>query len=326
MTSVVELERTGSRRPPLARCTGDPDAFLSGSWGRRPTVHASEDPLGFGDLLSLDDVDRILSTTSLRTPSFRLVKAGEQIPETLYTRSGTTGSKPVSGMADPVRIFELFDRGATIVFQGLHRYHEPATRFCRELEVQLGHPCQVNAYVTPPGAQGLALHDDPHDVFVLQTFGRKSWEIHAAPGEPERDPIRAEIGPGDCVYMPTGTPHAASTQHTLSGHLTVGVHVVSWREVVRAAVDRVISDPALGEAIPAGWPRDLDGLARSLGDRLATAGAAIGAIDAARIVGRTARTLPVDPVAADPWSARRRDDARSGRRRFPACPSARLDL
>ncbi len=284
MTSVLELERTGSRRPPLARCTGDPDAFLRGAWGRRPTVHASEDPLGFADLLSLDDVDRIVSTTSLRTPGFRLVKAGEQIPESSYTRSGTTGSKPVSGMADPARVFELFDRGATIVFQGLHRYHEPATRFCRELEVELGHPCQVNAYVTPAGAQGLALHDDPHDVFVLQAFGRKSWEIHAAPGAPRRDPIRAEIGPGDCVYMPTGTPHAASTQHTLSGHLTVGVHLVSWREVVRAAVDRVISDPSLDEAIPAGWPRDLEGLARSLRDRLATAGTNLGAIDAALIV------------------------------------------
>jgi mannose-6-phosphate isomerase-like protein (cupin superfamily) len=283
VTSVAELERIGDPAP-LARCTGDAERFLRESWGRRPTVHATRDPLGFADLLSLDDVDRIVSTTSLRTPAFRLVKAGEQIPESAYTRSGTTGSKPVSGMADPVRVFELFGDGSTIVFQGLHRYHEPATRFCRELEVELGHPCQVNAYVTPPGAQGLELHDDPHDVFVLQAFGRKSWEIHGAPGEPEREPIRAEIGPGDCVYMPTGTPHAASTQHALSGHLTVGVHVVSWRDLLRAAFDRVASDPALDEPIPAGWPRDLDGLARSLRDRLESTGSSLGDQDPRGIV------------------------------------------
>jgi lysine-specific demethylase/histidyl-hydroxylase NO66 len=285
VTSVAELERTGDPRP-LARCTGDAERFLRESWGRRPTVHAARDALGFADLLSLDDVDRIVSTTSLRTPAFRLVRAGEQIPESAYTRSGTTGSKPVSGMADPARVFELFGDGATIVFQGLHRYHEPATRFCRELEVELGHPCQVNAYVTPPGAQGLELHDDPHDVFVLQAFGRKSWEIHAAPGEPEREPIRAEIGPGDCVYMPTGTPHAASTQHALSGHLTVGVHVVAWRDLLRAAFERVASDPALDEPIPAGWPRDLDGLARSLRGRLETTGTSLGEQDPRRIVER----------------------------------------
>jgi lysine-specific demethylase/histidyl-hydroxylase NO66 len=285
VTSVAELERTsGSRRPPLARCIGDAEGFLQATWGRRPTVHTGEDPLGFADLLTLDDVDRILSTTSLRTPAFRLVETGEQIPETAYTRSGTTGSKPVAGMADPARVFELFRDGATIVFQGLHRYHEPVTRFCRELEIELGHPCQVNAYVTPAGAQGLELHDDPHDVFVLQAFGRKSWEIHTAPGEDEREPLRAEIGPGDCIYMPTGTPHAASTQRSLSGHLTVGVHVVAWRELVRAALDRIASDPSLDEPIPAGWPADVEGLERSLRERLEAAGTALDALDTRGIV------------------------------------------
>jgi len=284
VTSVAELERTSGSRPPLARCIGDADGFLRGTWGRRPTIHEGEDPLGFADLLTLDDVDRILSTTSLRTPAFRLVEAGEQIPETAYTRSGTTGSKPVAGMADPARVFELFRNGATIVFQGLHRYHEPVTRFCRELEVELGHPCQVNAYVTPAGAQGLELHDDPHDVFVLQAFGSKSWEIHAAPGEDEREPLRAEIGPGDCIYMPTGTPHAASTQRSLSGHLTVGVHVVSWRELVRAALERVAADPSLDEPIPPGWPADLDGLERTLRARLEAAGDALDALEARELV------------------------------------------
>jgi bifunctional lysine-specific demethylase and histidyl-hydroxylase NO66 len=285
VTSVAELERTsGSRRPPLARCIGDADGFLRGTWGRRPTIHECEDPLGFADLLTLDDVDRILSTTSLRTPALRLVEAGEQIPESAYTRSGTTGSKPVAGMADPARIFELYRGGATIVFQGLHRYHEPATRFCRELEVELGHPCQVNAYVTPAGAQGLELHDDPHDVFVLQAFGRKSWEIHTAPGEDEREPLRAEIGPGDCIYMPTGTPHAASTQRSPSGHLTVGVHVVAWRELVRAALDRIAADPSLDEPIPAGWPADLEGLERTLRARLLEAGHSLDALEAREIV------------------------------------------
>ena len=285
MTSVAELERTsGSRRSPLARCIGDAEGFLQATWGRRPIVHPGEDPLGFVDLLTLDDVDRILSTTSLRTPAFRLVEAGEQIPETAYTRSGTTGSKPVAGMADPARVFELFRDGATIVFQGLHRYHEPVTRFCRELEIELGHPCQVNAYVTPAGAQGLELHDDPHDVFVLQAFGRKSWEIHTAPGEDQREPLRAEIGPGDCIYMPTGTPHAASTQRSLSGHLTVGVHVVAWRELVRAALDRIAADPSLDEPIPAGWPADVEGLERSLRERLEAAATGLDALDARGIV------------------------------------------
>ena len=285
MSSVVALERASdSGRRPLARCTGDNGAFLTTSWGRRPVLHEGEDPAGFGDLLSLDEVDRILSTTSLRTPSFRLVKAGEQIPESAYTRSGTTGSKPVSGMVDPARVFGLFESGATIVLQGLHRFHEPVTRFCRDLEVELGHPCQANAYITPPGAQGLALHDDPHDVFVLQAFGTKSWEVHEAPGEPEREPIHAEIRPGDCIYMPTGTPHAASTQRSLSGHLTIGVHVVAWRDVLRDAMKALEADPSLDGSIPAGWTEDPEAFARELTDRLTRAGSAMSKLDARAIV------------------------------------------
>jgi hypothetical protein len=265
---------------PLARCTGDADAFLHGTWGVRAALHRGADPTGFADLLTFDDVDRILTTTSIRTPAFRLVRAGEQLPESAYTRSGTTGSKPVSGMADPARVAELFRGGATIVLQGLHRYLEPVAGFCRDLELTLGHPCQANAYITPPGAQGLALHEDPHDVFVLQAFGRKRWEIHAAPAEPERDPIEATVATGDCVYMPAGTPHAASTQDELSGHLTIGVHVTPWRDVVDRVWRRLDDLPELAEPMPAGWMNDPATAARLLGERLEAARAALAEVDA----------------------------------------------
>ena len=283
MSSVVELERSGAERA-LARSTGDAAALLEQTWGRRALVHPSADARGFADLLSLDEVDRLLSTTSMRTPSFRLVKAGEPIPESAYTRSGTTGGKPVSGIADPARVFERFRDGATIVLQGLHRFHEPVARFVRDLELELGHPCQVNAYVTPPGAQGLELHSDGHDVFVLQAFGRKSWEVHAAPAEPEREPIRAEVSSGDTIYMPTGTPHAARAQETVSGHLTVGVHVTPWRDLVTAAWKQVASDPSFDEPVPAGWTADPEGLARELATRVTRAGEALADVDAEGVV------------------------------------------
>jgi bifunctional lysine-specific demethylase and histidyl-hydroxylase NO66 len=272
--------RFGRQMDPLRRCVGDPSTFLSGTWGARAAVHPAAELRGFEDLLTLDDVDRILTTTSLRTPSFRLVKAGEQIPESAYTRSGRTGSKPVSGMADPARIAELFDDGATIVLQGLHRNWEPVGAFCRALELQLGHPCQVNAYITPPGTQGLALHSDPHDVFVLQAFGRKHWEVGAAPAEPERDPLEADVEPGDCIYMPTGTPHAATTGSVLSGHLTVGVHVARWRDVLADVWRSLEDEPTLDEALPVGWTEDPAGFADQLRARLQALGAALGEVDA----------------------------------------------
>jgi hypothetical protein len=284
-------------------------------------VHAGADAVGYADLLTFDDVDRLLSTTSLRTPSFRLVRSDRTIAEADYTRSGTTGSRPVSGMADPARVFELFRQGATIVLQGLHRYWEPVTELTRGLELELGHPCQVNAYITPPGAQGLALHEDPHDVFVLQAFGRKHWEVHAAPGEPDREPIEATLVPGDCLYLPTGTPHAASTQDTLSGHLTVGVHVTRWRDVVADAWRRLERDPSLDEPVPAGWLGDPDGVGDELAGRLRALGSALAGMDAYEVAGSRAerflstRSPLLRGALVDQLAAAALDDATELRRR-----------
>jgi bifunctional lysine-specific demethylase and histidyl-hydroxylase NO66 len=283
--SVEALNRTAAHGS-LARCVNDPEAFLRDAWGCRATVQRDGDHRGFDDLLTLDDVDRFLTATSIRTPYFRLVKAGEQIPESAYTRSGRTGSREVHGMADPARVADLFEDGATLVLQGLHRWSEPVTRFCRDLELELGHPCQANAYITPSGAQGLALHEDQHDVFVLQAFGRKRWEVHGAPVEDERAPLDVEIGPGDTIYMPTGTPHAASTQDVLSGHLTIGVHVTSWREVLDDLWSRIDAGPASAGDVPAGWTRDPEGFARELRARAIALADALAAIDAHEVFRR----------------------------------------
>jgi bifunctional lysine-specific demethylase and histidyl-hydroxylase NO66 len=275
-------ERVRAGRGALARCAPDPDAFLRDTWGRRAAVVARRDPTGFDDLLSLDDVDRFLTTTALRTPFFRLVKAGERIDERSYTRSGRTGSRDVAGIADPARVAALFEDGATIVLQGLHRWSEPVARFCRDLELDLGHPCQVNAYVTPAGAQGLDLHEDPHDVLVLQAFGRKRWEIHAAPRE-ARGPIDAEVEPGDTIYLPKGTPHAARAQDVLSGHLTVGIHVTPWRDVVSSVVAELLAED---DDVPAGWTAHLPAFADDLKLRLAALADRIDEVDAVAVAER----------------------------------------
>ena len=281
--SLDTLDRVRAGRGPLERCSGDPRSFLANDWGRRATVRVGGSsptppaPAGFEDLLSLDDVDRFLTTTALRTPFFRLVKAGEQIPESAYTRSGRTGSRDVSGIANPARVGELFEDGATIVLQGLHRWSEPVARFCRDLELELGHPSQVNAYITPPGAQGLDLHEDAHDVFVMQAFGRKHWEVHAAPGEEERDPLHVEVTSGATIYMPAGTPHAARAQDVLSGHLTVGVHVTPWREVLTGVVGRLTAE--MHDPVAAGWTEDVEAFTDELRGRLAALASALGDVD-----------------------------------------------
>jgi ribosomal protein L16 Arg81 hydroxylase len=271
--------------PAIERCAGDPAAFVRDHWAKAPLLRRGAGPDGFDDLLSLDDVDRILSTTAPRVPLFRMVKDGKPLPPSAYTKSGRVGSMPLSDLADPGRIFDQFAGGATIVLQGLQRFWAPLTAFSRDLELFLTHPVQVNAYLTPPASRGLGVHHDTHDVFVLQVHGRKLWQVWDAavpfplghqtklpPGAeaPTEAPlVEAELAPGDCLYVPRGFRHAARTAETASLHLTVGMLTYNWNDLLREVLDLATEETWFREGLPVGFADDPAALEASLAERVA---------------------------------------------------------
>jgi hypothetical protein len=188
-----------------------------------------------------------------------MVEDGSVLPSTRYTRSATMGGVTLTGLVDARKVLALFDAGASLVLQGLHRYWPPLAELVRGLELSLGHACQANAYLTPPGSQGFALHSDTHDVFVVQTYGVKDWEVHDG-----REVNRIRMEPGVSLYLPTGTPHSARTEAEASLHVTIGVNRTTWRAVLERHVQHLLADPALDEALPAGYHRDPGSLAAGL--------------------------------------------------------------
>jgi ribosomal protein L16 Arg81 hydroxylase len=288
--------------PAIERCAGDPAAFVRDHWARAPLLRRGAGPDGFDDLLSLDDVDRILSTTAPRVPLFRMVKDGKPLPSSAYTKSGRIGSMPLSDLADPGRIFDQFAGGATIVLQGLQRYWSPLTAFTRDLELFLTHPVQVNAYLTPPASRGLGVHHDTHDVFVLQVHGRKLWQVWDAavpfplghqtklpPGAeaPTEAPlVEAELAPGDCLYVPRGFRHAARTAETASLHLTVGMLTYNWNDLLREVLDLATEETWFREGLPVGFADDPAALEASLAERVAELRRFLDKVDLTRVAER----------------------------------------
>jgi bifunctional lysine-specific demethylase and histidyl-hydroxylase NO66 len=268
----------------LRRCVGDPERFLREYWARAPLYRKRDGLDGFADLFGIADVDHLVAAASLRVPAFRMVKDGAPLPPASYTKSGRVGSKPLNDLVDPGKVFGQFAGGATIVLQSLHRSWLPLTRFCRDLELTLTHPVQVNAYITPRSSQGLGLHADGHDVFVLQVHGRKRWEVYLpgpagdpkAPGERLLD---VTLEPNDCLYVPSGFPHAVWTEQSTSAHLTVGVLTYSWRELLRHAVQRVLDDPAFEQALPPGFADDPAALAAAVTEQLGEVQRRLGKLD-----------------------------------------------
>jgi bifunctional lysine-specific demethylase and histidyl-hydroxylase NO66 len=308
----------------LARLVGTPDTFLRERFTRSPHHEPGADADGFADLLSLDDVDELVTASGLRTPSFRLVRQGRTLPVNRVTRRARIGSRPVSDLIDVAAVHREFADGATIVLQGLHRSWPAVARLCRSLEDELTHPVQANAYLTPPVAQGLNLHEDPHDVLVLQTHGTKRWVVHPGDGAGVWD---LTLSSGDVLYLPAGTRHAAQTTEEASLHLTIGVRTTGWRDLVRRAVEDALDQADLEGGLPAGWaarPRRLEDELASHLTRIGTtltekaeAWAATAAADGARSFWE-ARTPELAGGLLDLLEADELTDATALRIRTPA--------
>ena len=67
--------------------SGDAQTFLAKVWATRVHLHQA-DPERLVGLLSLDDVDHLLTETAIRTPAVRLAQDGSVLPESRFTRPG----------------------------------------------------------------------------------------------------------------------------------------------------------------------------------------------------------------------------------------------
>jgi ribosomal protein L16 Arg81 hydroxylase len=270
----------------LDRCIEPVEAqrFLDEYWETKPLLVPRDEEGRFLDLLSIAEVELRVAAGGLRWPAFRVVKEGEKIVLADYAEDIPWSPKPFTGSARVERIAEEFEGGATIVLQALQLQHPPLAEFCRDLEAELGHAVQANAYYTPASAQGFAVHHDTHDVFCLQVEGEKRWLVYPPVLElplkhqkyvPEMGPpgehvLDVTMRAGDMLYLPRGWLHQAMTSDTASLHLTIGVNVFTWRDAVREALDEAArEDVKLRRGVPPDG-RSPDGLLEALEARLAS--------------------------------------------------------
>jgi bifunctional lysine-specific demethylase and histidyl-hydroxylase NO66 len=258
-------------RPALDRVVSvGASEFAREYWDERPLLSSAVSPDGFADLFSEQAVDELVSRRGLRTPFLRVTKDGQVLPGGRFTAPGGIGAS-IADQVDEDKVLELFVDGATLVLQGLHRVWPALVEFTSQLSTDLGHPCQVNAYVTPAQSQGFSAHYDTHDVFVLEIAGEKRWQIwepvlsrpraaqpwtdyrteveKRASEEPVIDTV---LRPGDALYLPRGFLHSARALGGTTIHLTVGIHPFTRVDVMEELLQAVSDAPELRRALPVG--------------------------------------------------------------------------
>ncbi|MFL6170516.1 MAG: cupin domain-containing protein [Ornithinibacter sp.] len=252
----------------------DRATFAQRHWGREPLLTRAAERTPDHGLFGPAAVDELLARRALRTPFLRMAREGQTLDPSAFTLGGGVGATIGDQVSEDL-VLRQFAQGATIVLQALHRTWPPVADAAHELAADLGHPVQVNAYVTPPQNRGFDDHYDVHDVFVLQVSGEKHWQVRPPvleaplrdqPWTEHRDAVRraaqaaptidAVLAPGDCLYLPRGWLHSATALGGTSIHLTMGVHVWTRRQLaddlLRAAGRVLDADPGVRASLELG--------------------------------------------------------------------------
>ncbi|MCA2011325.1 cupin domain-containing protein [Cereibacter sphaeroides] len=239
------------------------EAFFQKHFEKTHLVIRREDPDYYTRLLSLPDIDRVLTQMLIPAEDIKLVQKGRTFTDDDYIMP--------SGFADPVRVINTFGEGATVVLPGLQKRLPKLQAYCRSLETVFSCDLQTNIYFTPPDAQGFKTHYDSHDVIVLQIAGSKTWNIYESPLElPLRsqgfEPEGFEAGAlidtftlqaGDMCYVPRGVVHDARATDELSLHITTGLLTPRWIDLIVEAVSQLaLDDAAFRRAVPPGYANE----------------------------------------------------------------------
>jgi ribosomal protein L16 Arg81 hydroxylase len=244
-----------------------PEDFFREHWERKP-LHLSRGETHYYDtILTNHDLETIISSTDLRYPAMQLARNGSYLPPDAYTKNSKHGSEFFNGVPDLEQIQSEYRSGATVVLPALQQTWSPLRQVCVALQDELSYPVHANAYLTPGGSPGFAPHYDTHEVFVLQIAGTKRWRVfepplllphHSQPFSPTGYALPApmldlDLKPGDLLYLPRGFIHAANTLQGHSAHVTVGITVYTWVELIAELRHVAREIPALRSALPHGF-------------------------------------------------------------------------
>ena len=255
----------------------EPNVFFRETWEKQPLAIQRHDAGYYRSLFALSDVDAVIAFTRpkfLEPADFK--KGGPVVHNFVQGWLPDDEGLRIPFYPDISEVHKAFRQGQTVILTAMQHRWSPVAVLCRRLEEFFNCPVHTNLYLTPKGAQGFDAHFDTHEVFVLQIEGTKHWRFYGSardlPLADERTTVvRERLGPptqevflqpGDLLYMPRGHVHEAFTSDNLSLHLTVGVKVYRWADLLHQAVDLLSAqDVRLRRSLPPGLL--LDGSAQS---------------------------------------------------------------
>ena len=217
----------------------DLNQFLNEFYGKK-YLHINRKDNSFYEMVfNIDKFDNLINNNIFTTKYFKISKLGSNPDKGSYSVYDSFNREAQISIG---KVLNLFSEGHTIVLDDVARND----REILDIEIDIANTLKyvdyisTNAYLTPTESQAFPMHYDIQDVFILQIFGSKKWQIF--PDVDNQHPIdfsyeniiddikkqslegtTITLKAGDLLYIPRGMVHEVNTNDECSLHLTISV-------------------------------------------------------------------------------------------------------
>ncbi|HEX4025017.1 MAG TPA: cupin domain-containing protein [Steroidobacteraceae bacterium] len=243
-------------------------AFFASHWEREPLLLQRGDGAYYDALLTIGDIEQFISQADARYPAIRLARDGAFFAPEAYTRDVRYGDETFRGVPDVEKIFtEVQHRrhrdaagaapllaaagpavrrdGGAAGSSGAHQ-RLPDARTRRPLHAALRHPRSVRA--ADRRQQALA-----HLSACAAAAASQPAVLTRALLAAAAPLLELELAAGDLLYLPRGYVHTTTTAERFSAHVTIGVTVYTWVELLSELIQGSIEHPEFRAALPPGF-------------------------------------------------------------------------
>ncbi len=245
-----------------------PEAFRAEYLHKRP-LHVPGRAEKFASTLDWGDINRMLTMDVWTQQTLQLHIDTNRVPPAAYCVNAANRDHQPVLRPDPEKVQDLIGRGATLLLNEIETLAPGVLALVDTIQRELGAKSSVNLYFSQKERKGFDSHCDRHDVFAVQIYGTKRWNIYQGQldrpiehamfqnvPQVEYDRRKGEVAeviemtPGDLLYLPRGRFHDALTSSGISVHLSVSSNEPVGLDWLTQLWNLAVRDPEFRTVLP----------------------------------------------------------------------------
>lgn len=216
---------------------------------KKPLLIQREQHNYYNELISLDGIESIIRLgQNLSNYDIQMINANRKIHYNEYCSVFKKDQIEVKTGIDLNRAQQIFRKEkSSLIINNVSNSWPEIDDFIFKLSKELDGTCDANIFITPPGVStALGVHFDLNDIYVLQLYGSKRWEVYDSPIYLPNNPFfyqrfdntsplgnklfDIELNAGSLLYLPKGFVHNVSTKNSMSVHLGIACSNRIWAD------------------------------------------------------------------------------------------------